>query len=185
LLPNSDGRRGLQWGPDFLSKLQDFTWTDAFESGRGKGLGKSLGVYPHARKLPVRDLANLLLDDNGKVQRERWKQLVANGDVSDFRRRKDGSVISVAHQGKRIRLDQLTEFLGYQQRQLTPTQVPIMPIDQTKPNAPVPPPLAQALAEVGLGADQLAALLKTLDAAEDRSRSIRRTKTKTSPEVSL
>jgi hypothetical protein len=172
-LPNSNGQRGLQWDPKFLSTLQDFGWTTAFQSGRGKGVGKSLNCYPYARhKEPIRALASQLLDEQGKVFSLRWDHLVASGVITDFRLRKDGSVISFAHGGKRFRLKELQDFVSYRQSQITTQQKENpMPISAINPTQPIPSSLQQKMLPTGLTTTdlqqinvKLAAMAKSIEA---------------------
>ena len=109
---NSNGRRTLDLRPKFLKELQSFAWTLQFISGRGRGRGKALPTYPKAKRLDVRLLALALLDEKGKLRKDRWDKLVKAGKVTDFRTRKDGSLISFKYQGRRIRLTTLINFLG-------------------------------------------------------------------------
>src|ERR1017187_5417608 len=109
---NSNGRRTLDLRPKFLKELQGFAWTIQFASGRGKGQRKALPMYPKAKTLDARVLAIALLDSNGHLRKDRWDKLVESGKITDFRRRKDGSVISFQFQGRRIRLATLKSFLS-------------------------------------------------------------------------
>ena len=110
---NSNGRRALDLRPKFLRQLQGFQWTLALLSGRGKGRRKALPAYPHARKLAVRDLAAVLVDDYGRIRRDKWEAFVKAGKISNFRRRKNGEVISFEYggNGRRVRVATLEGFI--------------------------------------------------------------------------
>ncbi len=112
IFPNSNGVRCLDLRPRWLRQLQGFMWTMALLSGRGKGRRKALPVYPHARQLVVRDLANLLMDEQGNIRPDRWKALVAQGKISNFRQRKSGELISFewGGTGRRVRMATLKGF---------------------------------------------------------------------------
>jgi len=112
IFPNSNGIRCLDLRPRWLRQLQGFAWTMALLSGRGKGRRKALPTYPKARKLVVRDLAQVLLDERGNIRQDRWKALVQAGKVTNFRQRKDGSLISFEYggTGRRVRMATLKGF---------------------------------------------------------------------------
>jgi len=113
IFPNSNGVRCLDLRPRWLRQLQGFAWTAALLSGRGKGRRKALPVYPQARNLVVRDLANLLMDDHGNLRPDQWRQLVQAGKATNFRQRKDGSLISFEYggTGRRVRVATLQGFI--------------------------------------------------------------------------
>jgi hypothetical protein len=150
IFPNSNGRRTLDLRPKLLRQLQGFLWTAEFLSGRGKGRRKALSVYPRSRKLVVRDLADLLLDDAGNLQRDRWEQLLAAGKVDSVRLRNDGSPISFECEGRRIRFSTLKGFIT---EQLTQRKDNTMPVELASLVLPVPTPLLAKLAAVGVTAD--------------------------------
>lgn len=143
---NSNGQRSLDWGPEFLSKLNDFQWTSALAPGKGRGQRRGIEVYPKARTLSVRDLAALLVDEHHQLQPSRWDGLVQKGELTDFRTRQDGSLISFCFAGKRIRFATLAAFL--------PLTSP------AKPKAPAPDAKAQ---------QALHALQRDLELARRRS----------------
>jgi hypothetical protein len=109
--PNSDGRHCLDLRPRWLRQLQGFAWTVALASGRGKGRRKALPVYPKANKLAVRDLAKLLIDEQGNLRQKQWDALVKSGKISNFRQRKNGELISFEYGGKRCRVATLKGFI--------------------------------------------------------------------------
>jgi hypothetical protein len=112
IFANTNGRRSLDLRPKFLKELQGFAWTIQFASGRGKGKRKALPMYPKAKTLDARVLAIALLDSNGHLRKDRWDHLVETGKVSDFRLRKDGTIISFEFKKRRIRLATLKSFLS-------------------------------------------------------------------------
>ena len=112
IFANSNGRRTLDLRPKFLKELQAMRWTIQFLSGRGKGRRRALPMYPKAKRLDTRILACALLDDDGKIHKGRWNQLVKAGKITEPRLRKNGSLISFNFQGRRIRASTLTNFLG-------------------------------------------------------------------------
>jgi len=157
LFPNSNGRRTLDLRPKLLRQLQGFMWTAQLLSGRGKGRRKALSVYPKSRKLVVRDLADLLLDDAGNLRRDRWELLLAAGKVNNVRLRRDGSPISFECEGRRIRFSTLKGFITDQQLNRKDN---IMPVELTSLSRPVPPPLLAQLAAVGVTADDVDRVMK-------------------------
>lgn len=112
IFANSNGRRTLDLRPKFLKEIQGMAWTMQFLSGRGRGKRKSLPMYPKARRLDTRLLAVALLDSHGKLRKDRWDKMVQAKQITDFRLRNNGSVISFQFQGRRIRLSTLANFLG-------------------------------------------------------------------------
>ena len=112
IFPNSNGVRCLDLRPKFLRQLQGFMWTMSLLSGRGKGRRKALPCYPKSHKLIVRDVADELLDDHGEIRPDRWKALVAQGKISNFRQRKSGELISFewGGTGRRVRMATLRGF---------------------------------------------------------------------------
>lgn len=94
---NSNGEKCLEWSPDVLQEMQGFGWTARFESGRGKGVTQVEGktVYP-AKGTAAAALAGSAA--------EALKNLLANGDLTVARVRKDGSPLSLVFEGKRLRV---------------------------------------------------------------------------------
>ena len=111
LFPNSNGRRTLNLTPKLLREIQDFKWTREFLSGRGKGKRGSLSFNPKAPGLKLNTLAAILMDQDGKIVEERWERLVSEGHISEYRYRKNGSIISFMFGGKRMRIDTLRQFI--------------------------------------------------------------------------
>lgn len=162
LFPNSNGRRTLDLRPKLLRQLQGFLWTAEFLSGRGKGRRKALSVYPRSRKLVVRDLADLLLDDAGNLRRERWDQLLAAGKIGNVRLRNDVSPISFECEGRRIRFSTLKGFITDQQLHRKDN---IMPVELTSLALPMPAPLLAQLAAVGVTADAVNRIVESFEDA--------------------
>ncbi len=109
-----DGRP-LKFKPHQVVAMADMKFTDKAVSAKGTGK-KGLPIYTKARgKLAVKDLAALVVDTDGSIKNEVWKQLKKKGAVSDFRNRKDGSLISFFFQGRRIRLATLKHFVEHLQ----------------------------------------------------------------------
>lgn len=181
VFPNSDTRRGLNITPQMLSRLHDFAWTRAFESGRGQGKRKALTVYPHARKLAVRDLAEQLIKSDGTVDLARWDGLQTSGIITDFRIRKDGSPVSFEFNGKRIRVTTLQQFLAVQQtaekpkKQNKPKET--MPVKVFTPQL-IPPDLANDLGAVGFQPHQLQSVCDDIRALQEMQRT-------TAPKITL
>lgn len=111
IFANSNGRRTLDLRPKFLKELQAMQWTMQFLSGRGRGRRRALPMYPRAKRLDTRLLAVALLDEKGNLRKDRWNKLVKAGKITDFRLRKNGSLVSFNFQGRRIRLSTLANFL--------------------------------------------------------------------------
>jgi len=103
LFVNSTGVHCLDLRPAWLRQLQGFAWTAALLSGRGRGRRKALPTYPKSKNLVVRDLANLLMDGQGNLRQDRWDDLVKAGQITNFRRRNDGSIVSFEWGKRRVR----------------------------------------------------------------------------------
>jgi len=104
----------LKFGLREAISTSGMEFTSCAVSAKGKGLGKSVPVYPKAKSLAVRDLATALLDDRGGMRADLWADYVRAGTVSDLRNRKDGTLISFAFGGRRMRLSTLRGFLQQQ-----------------------------------------------------------------------
>ncbi|MCX6887703.1 MAG: hypothetical protein NTX27_22005 [Verrucomicrobia bacterium] len=115
LLRNSDGLRCLDLRPAWLKQMQGFYWTAHLLTGRGKGKGKALSVYPKSPKLRVKELAVLLVDKEGNISKKWWDRLQESGALRAFRQRSDGSIISFDFLGKRIRLSTLRYMISERQ----------------------------------------------------------------------
>ncbi|HXT10726.1 MAG TPA: hypothetical protein VN873_04120 [Candidatus Angelobacter sp.] len=176
LFPNSDGNRTLPMPRKFLQDLQGFGWTTALASGRGKGERQASPVFTRAKKLQVRDLATLLVDEDGKLRDDRWEELEGKGEIGNPRHREDGSPISFEYQGRRIRFATLQGFVGEQQRKTRSMT------NHTNLGQPVPPALLAQLAEVGVNAD---AVNRVVEQFRDIKRAVdldRETKLKNIPQ---
>jgi hypothetical protein len=107
--------RPLGWKPHQVVAMSEMAFTEHAISAKGRGK-KGLPIYTKARgKLAVKDLAALVVDTDSTIKNEVWKQLKKKGAVSDFRNRKDGSLISFEFQGRRIRLATLKHFVEHLQ----------------------------------------------------------------------
>ena len=159
LIPNSDNRRTLQLTRKVLKQLQGFEWTTALASGRGKGQRKALPVYPHARQLDVRDLAQLLLDESGEVRDTVWDHLAAVGAISNVRARKDGSPISFEFRSRRIRFETLKGFLTVEKKGIDMTN--------TSTYQQAPPELQQQLGQLGLSPEAIGRILGEFSTARE------------------
>jgi hypothetical protein len=51
------------------------------------------------------------MDRNGDIVEERWDRLVNVGKITEYRYRKDGSIISFKYGGKRMRLETLRKVI--------------------------------------------------------------------------
>jgi hypothetical protein len=167
LFPNSDGRRTLNLSPELLRKLQGFKWTKALAPGRGKGRRKALPVYTKAKNLAVRDLAAQLIGTDGSIPNQQWEQLLASGIVTAPRRRKDGSLISFEFAKRRVRASTLEGFV----RDLASTNNHNMNtqkhmITLVKPDAPLPPAVAQQVQDAGCAPEGFQALLNEFNRSQ-------------------
>jgi len=111
IFANSTGRKTLDLNPKFLRRIQDFKWTIEFLSGRGKGERGTCDFNPKAPGLKVTTLATILMDRNGELKEDRWQRLIAEGNVSDFRYRNDGTIISFKFGKKRMRINTLRQIM--------------------------------------------------------------------------
>jgi len=160
IFPNSDGRRTIPLPQKVLQELQDFGWTTALVSGRGKGERKALPVYPKARSLRVRDLANQLLDKSGQFVPEQLEVLLKAGVFTAARRRKNGTLISFEVNQQRVRVATLEGFvreITNTNVQNTNTQKPMIAI--IKPGAPLPKEVVENLKTGGYDLKAFQALI--------------------------
>jgi hypothetical protein len=104
----------LKFGLREVIDMSDMKFTTAAVSAKGKGLGKSMAVYPKAKNLAVRNLAVQLFDGRGGMRADLWAGFVRDGTVCNQRTRKDGTLISFEFSGRRIRLETLRGFLQQQ-----------------------------------------------------------------------
>ena len=170
LFANSNGRRTLDLRPKLLKQLQAMQWTMQFLSGRGRGRRRALPMYPRARRLDTRLLAAALLDEKGNLRKDRWHRLVKAGKITDFRLRKNGSLVSFNFQGRRIRLSTLANFLclltgqtgaaGGEENQSDNMTTLI------DPNATLPDELQAAFKESGFTSADVQAILKDIREAQ-------------------
>lgn len=159
----------INFRPFQVKEMAAMAFTKAAVSAKGTGKGKGVSVYPRAKKLIVRDLAALLVDEAGRLKDAAWEAFKETGVLSKFRLRKDGSPISFEFGGKRIRFETLKHFLT--QPQPTPKDK-TMPTDIIKTTEPLPDSLAAKLLKLGFTKNALKALESTLHAAhEERKRS--------------
>jgi len=149
----------INFRPHQVKAMADMQFTQAVISAKGTGKRKSLAVYPKAKKLAVRDLATLLLDDHGRVKDDAWERLKKEGILSSFRLRKDGSPISFEYAGKRIRIATLRHFILEKQQA---TKNKTMPLDIIKSDQPLPDSLAQKLMKTGFSKADLDTLNRNL-----------------------
>jgi len=106
----------LKFGLREVISMAAMEFTSCAVSAKGKGVGKSVPVYPKAKNLAVRDLAVQLLDERGGMRRDLWAGYVRDGTVSALRQRKDGSLVSFAFGGRRIRVATLQAFLNEEKK---------------------------------------------------------------------
>ena len=107
---NSSGRP-LKFLPHMVVAMADMKFTDKAISAKGTGK-KGLKLYTKARgKLGVEGLAERLVAADGSIRNDEWRRLKKDGAISDFRTRKDGSIVSFIFDGKRIRLSTLNSFV--------------------------------------------------------------------------
>lgn len=115
IFPNSDGRRTLNITPSVLRNLQNFKWTQALESGRGRGKRGAIPVYTRAKNLAASGLAKIIFDKNMNVGEFALNTLEQAGIISEVRRTKSGEPISLSFQNKRFRITTLKNFFTNQQ----------------------------------------------------------------------
>jgi hypothetical protein len=169
LFANSNGRRTLDLRPKFLKEIQGMAWTMQFLSGRGKGRRKALPMYPKAKRLDTRLLAVALLDSNGKLRKDRWDKMVKAGKITDFRLRKNGSLVSFNFQGRRIRLSTLANFLCLLTGQTGAAGGGESQSDMTTlidPNATMPDELQAAFKESGFTSKDVQQILQDIREAQ-------------------
>ena len=115
IFPNSDGQRTLNISPSVLRNLQNFKWTQALESGRGRGKRKAIPVYTRAKNLAASELAKIIFDKKMNVGEVALNTLEQAGIISDVRRKKSGEPISLSFQNKKFRITTLKNFFTSQQ----------------------------------------------------------------------
>lgn len=123
----------LKFRPHVVVAMSEMAFTKHAISAKGKGkIG--LPIYTKTRKkLLVQELAAALLDTNGNIQPKAWDQLEGQGLITEFRTRKDGSLISFIYQGKRIRLSTLQRYIDQEQSMKTQTHNPSPPLEASAP----------------------------------------------------
>lgn len=177
---NSLGRP-LKFRPHQVVAMSDMKFTDKAVSAKGTGK-KGLKLYTKARgKLEVEDLAALLAAPGGGIKAAVWELLKDKELLKDFRERKDGSVVSFAYQGRRMRMATLEGFIarlpaadsssggGY-------TATPVTP---KTPSKPLAEDLAAKLSAAGFSGKNLASLRNNLRAARALPRMADKPKNKT------
>jgi len=137
-----------------------------FLSGRGKGRRKALPFYPKAKKLDVRALAFALFDSAGRLRKERWEQLEKTGKVSDFRQRKDGSLISFQFQGRRIRFATLKNYLVSMSENAGEANSGVNMTTLINANEPIPTEVQGTLDEAGFTSAEVQQILQDIRAAQ-------------------
>jgi len=153
-----------RFSPNHVLDMAEMKFTTHAISARGKGQAKGVPVYSKAKKLAVRDLAALVVAPGGGINNGVWMQLKEKGILSGFRSRKDGSIISFAFDGKRIRLATLHRFLD--QPQQPQTKGNTMPTASIQPDQPLPDSIAAKLAKAGFTTKDLASLTTNLRSAK-------------------
>jgi hypothetical protein len=169
IFSNSNGRRTLDLRPKFLKELQGMQWTMQFLSGRGRGRRRALPMYPRSKKLDTRLLAVALLDEKGNLRKDRWNKLVKAGKITDFRLRKNGSLVSFNFQGRRIRLSTLANFLCLLTGQTGAAGGGESQSDMTTlidPNATMPDELQAAFKESGFTSKDVQQILQDIREAQ-------------------
>ncbi len=152
--------------PHQVVAMADMRFTDNAISAKGQGK-KGLPVYTKARaKLAVQDLAEQLVDDNGRMRDDEWERLKTEGVISNFRtRQKDAAVTSFEFEGRRIRIKTLRAFISEKQNRTQQTKETIMPIEIIDPTQPLPDSLAAKLTAAGFSQKALDSLNAQLGAA--------------------
>ena len=190
LFANSNGRRTLDLRPKLLKELQGMQWTLQFLAGRGRGKRRALPVYTKAKKLDVRLLAAGLLDENGRLRKDRWTRLVKAGKISEPRLRNNGSLISFRYQGRRIRLATLINFLGLLGGQTSAgsgwgenqSETMTTLID---PNAALPEALQEAFTDSGFTSRDVQEILKDIREAQGQVQKINMAAPKNQPKPTI
>ena len=157
----------IKMRPHQVVAMSEMKFTDKAVSSKGIGK-KGLALYTKARgKLEVEDLAELLAAPGGGILADVWQQLTDKGLLADLRERKDGSVVSFAYQGRRMRMATLEGFVarlpaadsssGSSSGGASPAP--------KQPAQPLPGDLAAKLAAAGFTSKDLASLRTNLRAA--------------------
>lgn len=168
----------LKFRPHEVVAMADMRFTNKVVSAKGKGK-KGLPVYTKARnKLAVQDLAERLVDKDGRVRDDEWERLKTEGVISNFRtRKKDGAVTSFEFEGRRMRIKTLRAFVT--EKQNNTTQQTTMPHETIDPTQPLPDSLAAKLTAAGFSKKALASLNAQLGAAHAAHELDRQTQTLT------
>jgi hypothetical protein len=96
----------LQLRPHQVKAMAQMQFTSWASPAQGVG-APGVPVYPHAPNLAVVELAKLLPKEKGDLA----ALVLAHPEVEAPRTRQDGSLVSFAFRGKRIRLSTLQKFL--------------------------------------------------------------------------
>lgn len=155
--------RPIKFLPYQVVAMADMRFTELAASAKGEGK-KGLPIYTKARKkLAVEDLAALLVAPGGGIEKTVWERLKKKGLVSEFRERKDGSLISFSYEGRRIRFATLEAFVGRLPTNATGSDTGATVAE--KPAEPLPGSLAAKLAAAGFSNKDLGTLQNNLRSA--------------------
>jgi hypothetical protein len=104
ILANTDGQRGIQWTRQQCSQMQDMAWipeavTQQFNITSGKGTG-----VRRTEKIPYPKSENLVAYEIGTLNNHQIENGISCGHYGAARRAKDGRIISIETQGKRINI---------------------------------------------------------------------------------
>ncbi len=158
----------LKFRPHQVVAMADMKFTDKAVSAKGTGK-KGLKIYTKARgRLEVEDLAELLAAPGGGIKAAVWEQLKDKGLLTDFRKRKDGSFVSFAYQGRRMRMATLEGFVARRPAADSSSESSSGGGSAAAPVAPKTPPkplandLAAKLSAAGFSGKDLASLRNNL-----------------------
>jgi hypothetical protein len=164
IFPNSDGQRTLNITPNILRTLQDFKWTEDLDSGRGKGERGALPVYPKAKHLAVRTLAELIFDNKNEIGEKELSLLEKDAVITEVRRKTNGEAISFLFRDKRFRFTTLKRYAKENQQKGNRM------ITTFDPDKETPPELMNELTKIGFKPDKLKKLFEEINSVRQLTR---------------
>jgi hypothetical protein len=115
-----EDRRALDIDQYDVRNMASMKFTTHAVSAKGTGMNTGLPVYSKAANLAVRDLAESLVDDDGRVHNDRWEEMVATGKITDIHvHQRTGAPTSFQYDGRHVGFKALHQFIEHEQTRRT------------------------------------------------------------------